>query len=422
MSSQSDKNPQQGSFFDSLDSDELNTLMGDPIHELHKEIGSSALNFGGGSSADTDEDPIHALHRSSQALKDAFGGGGFSKAKKNSSKESGSPTTPSQGGQGFNQGGSGNFNQGGQGFNQGGQGYGQYPQGGGYQGQYGYQQGYGQYPQGYQQGMYPDSYQGPNPNQGGGYQGQYPPGYQQGQPPEKQFYTQKELIDDDRNRQSVEILMNASAESQATKDAAKKALEDGRSDMVKLSEELFKRRREKTEPVTEVEREEVDLKLYHLIDKINTNIKKYDKSTRSTRGGSLLFRLLSTALAALVTVLLGIDLSGIENMLPFHLDLRWFTNATALVISAFLTVVSELRAFFDATELNLKYLDTTSKLKQLQDNIDYLQLGGKYVSIDDINLIKLELDKIIDDTNQYILNTRLADESTGSKISKGSFR
>lgn len=396
MSSQSDKSPQQGSFFDSLDSDELSTLMGDPIHELHKEIGSPALNLGGGTSDDTDEDPIHALYKSSQALKDAFGGG-FSKSQKTTSKDSGTFTQPST-------------SQGYENFNQGGQGYQQYPQG--YQGQYGYSQGY-------QQGMYPESYQGANPNQG--YQ-QYPQNYQQGQPYEKQYYTQKELIDDDRARQSVEILMNASAQGDEVKNAAKEALEDSRSDMVKLSEELFTRRNNKKAPVTPEEKDEVDLKLYHLIDKININIKKYDRSTRSTRGGSLLFRLLSTALAATVTVLLGINLAGFNKLVGIEVEWTWLTNTTALVISAFLTVVSELRAFFDATELNLKYLDTTAKLKQLKDNIDYLQLGGNYVSIDDINLIKLELDKIIDDTNKYILNTRLADESTGNKINKANFR
>ena len=152
--------------------------------------------------------------------------------------------------------------------------------------------------------------------------------------------------------------------------------------MVKISEELFRRCREKTQPVTPEVKDEADLKLYHLRDKININIKKYDRSTRSTRGGSLLFRLLSTALAATVTVLLGINLAGFNKLVGLEVEWTWLTNTTALIISAFLTVVSELRAFFDATELNLKYFDTTAKLKQLQDNIDYLEFGGNYVSSD----------------------------------------
>jgi len=227
---------------------------------------------------------------------------------------------------------------------------------------------------------------------------------------------QQNQADFKENQEYAKLLLNASHIDNKS-EALKDILEEEKSSISQLSEELFAN--ENRNKVTDENvRTEVHDKLIYLTAKLNQDIRFYEKKSGTTRGWSLIFRLLSTALAAVVTVLLGINVSGwlADQTLFFGLGVPWLLNTLALTISAFLTVISDIRSFTDSDALRVKYTDTMHKLKQLRDVIEYLQLGGDYINLKEVNSIKLEYDMIIEETNSYVVESALESENASSRL------
>jgi hypothetical protein len=169
--------------------------------------------------------------------------------------------------------------------------------------------------------------------------------------------------------------------------------------------------------VSEEERKDVSDKLSILESAIQEDLALYKKRGKIKGKGTLIFRLLTTALAALVTVLLGINLTVFEGneyiRAPFGQPLSWYANTIAIVISAFLTVIGALRTFLDSNELWVIYTDAVNELNQLLEDIQYLRIGQHYCTLDDVNLLNLEFARIKESAEEERL--RLRTENYDSK-------
>jgi hypothetical protein len=165
--------------------------------------------------------------------------------------------------------------------------------------------------------------------------------------------------------------------------------------------------------VSDIEQKDVELKLSILEGEIQQDILLYDKRRNIKGKGALIFRVLTTALAAVVTVLLGINLTVFDDMemvnKPLGQPLSWYANTLAIIISACLTVIGALRTFLDSNELWVLYTDTVSQLQQLLEDIQYLKIGLSYCSLEDVSLLNLEYTRIKEDAEMGRLKLRADD-------------
>jgi len=165
--------------------------------------------------------------------------------------------------------------------------------------------------------------------------------------------------------------------------------------------------------VGEEEQKDVELKLSILESEIQKDVELYRKRGNVKGKGTVVFRLLTTALAATVTVLLGVNLTVFNDMeymrTPLGQPLSWYANTLAIIISAFLTVLGALRTFLDSNELWVLYTDTVSQLQQLLEDIQYLKIGFNYCTLDDVNMLNLEYSRIKEDTETNRLRLRMDD-------------
>jgi hypothetical protein len=176
------------------------------------------------------------------------------------------------------------------------------------------------------------------------------------------------------------------------------SLKDNRNRMQKLEEKLFPDDFSKKKLTSDAEKKEVVAKLNHIVDNIIIDKDKYAYYELKSRRWALVFRVLSSALAALTTILLGINTGK-------NYEVQWYLNTIALFITAFISIIGVIQNFYDPSELFVKYADTSNRLTQLNDNIKYLMYGIDYVTIEQVNAIKREYNQIIADTYDY--ETRL---------------
>ncbi len=148
--------------------------------------------------------------------------------------------------------------------------------------------------------------------------------------------------------------------------------------------------------------DEIFVKLNWLKVKIVEDQKTYRKYEQSSRKWALTFRLMSSMLAAFVTVLLGLNITDYMK----SLGIDWFVNFFALLISAFISIVGVIQGFFDVNELYIKYTDTANKLEQLQEMIEYLEMSKNYVTLRQTNLIYRAYTKILNSTHDYEMRIR----------------
>ncbi len=180
--------------------------------------------------------------------------------------------------------------------------------------------------------------------------------------------------------------------------------------MEALSKKLFfKKDRKKA---NEEELKEVVKKLEKLKDKIKTDNKNYRRWELVSKRWAFIFKFLSSALAAVVTVLLGINIT--DTLRSWSLD--WWINFFALLISAFISLIGVFQQFFDSDKLWVKYTDTANKLQQLLSIIEYIELSKEYLSLDDVDAINVEYFRIIESTHDYELLIRAKNDETSNQI------
>ena len=180
------------------------------------------------------------------------------------------------------------------------------------------------------------------------------------------------------------------------------------SSMEQLDDLLFSNReRIKSGPE---EKKEAQSKLTYLVGKIKKDLAFYRKKERKSGRGTLAFSVLSSLLAASVTVLLGLNVTTWMRNNNFD----WYINTIALIISAFISVIGVIQNFTDSKPLWVKYTDTANQYQQLLDNIEYMQLAGDYITLDDVNQLKLSYNRIKEGTHDYIIQVRSQEDGGGN--------
>jgi len=177
------------------------------------------------------------------------------------------------------------------------------------------------------------------------------------------------------------------------------------SDMDNLDKKLFQKpHRQKVSPE---EGAEAEKKLKYLEDKIKKDLQFYKKKEKKSGKGTLIFSVLSSLLAASVTVLLGLNVTTWMRNNNFD----WYINTIALVISAFISVIGVVQNFTDSKPLWIKYTDAINQYQHLLDNIEFMRLAGEYITLEDVIDIKLAYNKIKSGTNNYIIQVRSQDDT-----------
>ena len=190
----------------------------------------------------------------------------------------------------------------------------------------------------------------------------------------------------------------------AAANQARSVLEIEQSDMDSLDRKLF--HKSDRQKVTPEERAEADAKLKYLETKINKDLEFYKRKEKKSGKGTLIFSVLSSLLAASVTVLLGLNVTTWMR----NNNIDWYINTIALVISAFISVIGVVQNFTDSKPLWIKYTDAINQYQHLLDNIEFMRLAGDYITLDDVVEIKLAYNKIKSGTNNYIIQVRSQDD------------
>ncbi|TAH22480.1 MAG: DUF4231 domain-containing protein [Cytophagales bacterium] len=167
---------------------------------------------------------------------------------------------------------------------------------------------------------------------------------------------------------------------------------------------LFARRTIK--PLSDDEKVEIGDKLDYLETKIQDDLVVSEKQEKKQQYGALALKMMGTVLAALLTVILGINLTGRLSQPIFGIDPTWFVNTTALLISAFMTIISDLRMFFDSNELWVRYSSTANQLKNLLYYIRYLRTMPETITMLEVDLIKIDYSRIREETDKTIVKAR----------------
>ncbi len=210
-------------------------------------------------------------------------------------------------------------------------------------------------------------------------------------------------------------LMDASFKMQQMQtDMVKEQLERSKSSLSKLTEKLFANDKERVKLPGHEDIAEVKRKLDYMLVKIDETYNFYHKRRESAGFFAGFFTLMTTLLGASIAVLLGLNISGIVNDGGLT---DWILQSLALVMSALITIMNELKRFYDTNELAVKFADTMAKLRQLKGTIEYLKLGGDYVTLEEANAIKLEYDRIVEDADNFFVAVRSDFQSTN--FSKG---
>lgn len=188
--------------------------------------------------------------------------------------------------------------------------------------------------------------------------------------------------------------------------------EEGRSSthLDELNKKLFgKPRRIKT---PQEDRPEIKRKLEKLKVKITDYTKLYKGYENRSRRWAFVFKLLSSALAAIVTVLLGINVT--DTLKSYGVD--WYINSLALIITATISIIGVVQNFYDAGELYIKYADTLNRLSQITDVIEFLELGDDYITLEDVNNLKYEIDRIVASTQDYEIQVQADNDDIARRV------
>ncbi|MBX2844196.1 MAG: DUF4231 domain-containing protein [Flammeovirgaceae bacterium] len=153
----------------------------------------------------------------------------------------------------------------------------------------------------------------------------------------------------------------------------------------------------------EEESAEALAKIEILKKQIYQKIQYYIKQRRKNKIRAFSFRVLSTLLAAVVTILLGLNFEGFEKLF----------NTLALIISGFITVIGILQKFLDSKDLWVRYTETVGKLEALQFSIAYLQESKNAIKLKDVEFVKLKYDKVMEETVDFVVNVRMEDAPQG---------
>ncbi|MDQ6961262.1 MAG: SLATT domain-containing protein [Mariprofundaceae bacterium] len=163
---------------------------------------------------------------------------------------------------------------------------------------------------------------------------------------------------------------------------------------------LEQRYQAKDEPISlEKELEEASVKTAYLKKQLEKSIKSYKSKHSTNTSLGVVIKFLALVFSAIVTILLGLDAAKYSD--------------AALVISALISVVASVSAYFDFSELSLKFKETIDQLETLQVRLDYMMEGNAYIRMHEIEAVMNDYLKVLDSTQDFFQKVR--HEGNGKK-------
>lgn len=153
------------------------------------------------------------------------------------------------------------------------------------------------------------------------------------------------------------------------------------------------------EPASEAEK-----KLDFLYNSIHASLREASQRRFRNRGPALIFKMLTTGLSAVVTILLGIKVSQIymEDM-----------NNVALIISAFMTFIAGLSSFMDNHALWVLFTGVEERYKVLIKDIEYYTTGNNNIQMDYVDALKDRYQEALTQVAQRVSELRAEDNKNG---------
>lgn len=154
---------------------------------------------------------------------------------------------------------------------------------------------------------------------------------------------------------------------------------------------------DQTSPETEAEK-----KLQMLVDQVKQSHRYFTVKKKSNRRPALIFKILTTGLSAVVTILLGVKNVGVNSTALHNI---------ALGISAFMTIISAWGSFFDYNKLWVQYTKTADELELLLTDILFYQEGNTHVDLQYVSDLHKRYKTIVEGAAQYLHKVRSDDNS-----------
>lgn len=142
----------------------------------------------------------------------------------------------------------------------------------------------------------------------------------------------------------------------------------------------------------------VDGKVKYLTENLNQQIEGFSRSRQTNKKKAFWLKMLAVSFSSATTILLG--LQGLEVVA--------FVNAPvvvknlALILSAFVTLFSTFDAFFNHRALWVRYTRTTSQLKSIKAELEYLSSDGvQNLNDEDIDRLFKKYQLTLEETNAF---------------------
>lgn len=144
-----------------------------------------------------------------------------------------------------------------------------------------------------------------------------------------------------------------------------------------------------------------------LKEKISKQIDSFKKRKERNQKKAIKLRIISTTLAAITTVLLGLN--------GFNLSAKLVVHNIAFVFSAVVTLMSALDTLFNYRGLWIRYQGTVNDLYELKTDLDYLLTQGiQNVAEEDLDKLYQRYQFILKETNSSWSEFRKEQKSTSS--------
>jgi hypothetical protein len=155
----------------------------------------------------------------------------------------------------------------------------------------------------------------------------------------------------------------------------------------------------------QTEKEELNKKIEFLQMHIDERISRFTSKRIDNKFKARNFYVSTTVLAAISTIVLGLDVAGggANTIIEGYDKL---TKNIALIISAIITIVSAYDSFFDHKSLWVNFTTAKSKMRSLKFDLDYYLEGNDNIAKEDIERFKARYIDILNDVGKKWSNLR----------------
>ena len=142
---------------------------------------------------------------------------------------------------------------------------------------------------------------------------------------------------------------------------------------------------------------EIEGKIRWISQNIDLHIKNFSKLRENNKKKALVLHMATTFLAAIITVLLGLNVYKLGSRNGQYID--EILRMIALILGALVTTISAFNAFFGHKYLWINNTKTRNNLYKLKADFDYFLTENHQPSLDGIEVFKTRLDEILENAN-----------------------